>query len=176
MHSQPGGEISNKILHILRTLISQPPALCCCSTGETVRRIDWMPQVFRLRDFHVQFLLFTCKMWVCLHNSGCLAHRQFADVCIHHRFYPNLGQWVLLHLPCVSDDLLLTLSSSGQACLRRCEMVWGNDNDKKSRTVRLAAWYKPHGCLRCASMPVCRQRLFMELMTKNNLSLPLFTD
>lgn len=67
-----------------------------CSTGMTVRRTVWVPEMFRLMDFHVQFILFTCKMWVCPHHLGCLAHRQFANICIHHRFYPNLGQCVLL--------------------------------------------------------------------------------
>lgn len=66
-HSQWGGEIAHKMLHILQTLTSWPPALGSsrgpCLPEGTVRRAVWVPRPVRLRDFHVQLILFTCKMW-----------------------------------------------------------------------------------------------------------------
>lgn len=149
----------------------------------------WEEQPWRLvqglREFYVQLILFTCKIWVSARFLGCLPHRQFAaglqrqvDVCYPHRFYPNPCQRVRRSLPCVRAGLSLTLRSCGQMCLRRCETVVDKDEAKKTQLT-------PSGCLRQALRllkmcqrvsPQTEKTLLMELITINDLSLPLFID
>lgn len=134
-----------------------------------------------LREFYVQLILFTCKIWVSACFLGCLPHRQFAaglqrqvDGCYRHRFYQNPCQ----RLPCVRAGLSLTLRSCGQMCLRRCETVMDKDKAKKTQLT-------PSGCLRQAlrllkmcqrAGPQTEKTFLVELITINDLSLPLFID
>lgn len=114
-----------------------------------------------LREFYVQLILFTCKIWVSACFLGCLPHRQFAaglqrqvDGCYRHRFYPNPCQ----RLPCVRAGLSLTSAAVGRCVWEGVKRSWIKTRPRKPSSLPLAAWDKRCGCLRCASVPVRRQR------------------